>query len=359
MIWKGRSALILSLSKNRSAKNDFNAQSPGLSVLELLISITLAALLSTLIFNIFYQQHNTILAVEEHEDVDVSTAVVLRQLAHDLAGVWQPISVTEAKKTVEKAEGAQEQEKESTPVSGTKIRELTFKPLTNAFVATEKNNQLDELTFITENPLHRFVTPLPSVPPKPQMVRVMYQFKDKKLLRSEAVVNTKTGAQATKTQPIVVAENITSMVCTFMYTTSSDKEHVLNEQSNWDSNLFFASLLTKTQKEQDKTAKQNPIPKIPPLPSMVKVRITLFDKLQRRQHSYSYLIPVPTATFAHQAGITILQPPMPKPKENNAPLAQLRQPGGMPQIFVRTPQRAQLMNNLTTGLSKAFGLAKR
>lgn len=322
----------------------------GFSALELLISIALAALLSTLIFNIFNQQHLTLRAVDEHEDIDTSTAITLRQLAHDLAGVWQPISVLEAKKTVEKKEG--EVEEPGAFAAGTKIRELTFKPLPNAFMATEKNGQLDELTFITENPLHRFVNPLPYIAPKPQMVRVTYQFKDKKLLRSESVVHLQSNATPPKTQPITVAENISSIVCTFIYTTSAEKEQapIRHEQATWSSNLFFAALDQNKEKKKQPSEK-TPIPKIPPLPSMVKVRITLFDKPQLRQHSFSYLMPIPTATFAHQAGILILQPPVPK-AQNKPPMAPA-QPG-MPQIFAKTPERLELMNKLTQGLANTL-----
>lgn len=319
-------------------------RTPGFTLLELLISITIASLISALVFNIFTQQRNTLHTVDVHEDIDVTTAIMLRQLAHDLAGVWQPISVTEKQKSNEGESSAS-----GTFAQGGKVRELTFKPMTGAFVASQKNSQLHELTFITENPLHRFVSPLPYIPPKPQMVRVTYEFNNKQLLRSESVINIQSPGQITKTNPIVVADNISSIVCSFIYTITTDAEPKVEELPTWDSNQFFAALDTLKTKKNATIE----IPKIPPLPSMVKLRVSLWDKLKTRQYTYSYLMPIPTAKFSYDAGSVVLRPPLPQPKPKPPTPAQQQ---AVPQILVNSPQRAQQFQNLTTALAKKLGL---
>ncbi len=107
----------------------------GFTILELLISITIASLISALVFNIFQQQHNTLRAIDEHEDVDVSTAIMLRQLTHDLSGVWQPITVIEKQK-ITQGEGATSAS--GTFAQGGKVRELTFKPMSGALISGQK-----------------------------------------------------------------------------------------------------------------------------------------------------------------------------------------------------------------------------
>ncbi len=186
------------------------------------------------------------------------------------------------------------------------------------------------------------------------MVRVTYQFKNNQLLRSESVINLQNPSQITKTQPIVVADNISNMVCSFLYTSSTQKDGTIEESPTWDSNQFFAAL--DTRKKGDNKSQKIEIPKMPPLPSAIKVRITLFDRLKIRQHSYSTIIPIPTAPFTHDAGVMVLQPPLPQQKQN--PLAQIKQ-GAVPQILVRTPQRAKQFQDLSLAAAKHIGMPQR
>ncbi len=163
----------------------------GFTLIEIMIAIVIASVLGGLLVGSFLQSNKTISGINKVVSIESTAATLIHQLSKDISGAFVPMSVQLLKKQLEK-------EKQSNSAKATPYKQNIKNKMGNAkkapvkkqekqklpkiekvFYSSLKNNNLDVLTFITNNPLQPYWSPTAqgSVTKRPtiKMVRVVYR----------------------------------------------------------------------------------------------------------------------------------------------------------------------------------------
>ncbi len=251
----------------------------GFSLLEIIIGLALSAMLGTVLFNTFFQSTRTLRLVDEYSELDTGISIVLTQLERDLAGTFVPEYEPEQKKDLEQKEEApdkkQQQEKK--------------KKKEPSFVAKTKNKHLDFISFVTSNPLSRFGAPLPTIAPKPSLVRVLYKLRENKekkgafvLTRQESTnLDLASFEKKSEKRPreLVVADAVKECSMEFVY--KIEKKETDEKEGKQEFKTVTEWGSAKEQSEE-----------IPPLPTMIKLALTVWDAQLQVTRSIEYLLPI-------------------------------------------------------------------
>jgi prepilin-type N-terminal cleavage/methylation domain-containing protein len=256
----------------------------GFTLLELVISLLLSSMLGTVLFTTFFQSSRTLRFVDEYAEVDSSMATILKQMERDVAGALEPVYRAPPKN----------KEAEAQPDEPNKEKKKERAP---SFIAKEKNKQLDYVSFVTTNPRSRFAPPLPTSVAKPSLVRVMYKLREAKerkdrfvLIRQEST-NLAIASFAKKSEKppreLIVSDAVEKCSIEYLY-------DIEGEEGQPE---------TKTATEWGKKSEE----KIPPLPRVVKISLTVWDSRAQLKRSIDYYMQIYT-TFVE---------PKPQPQKNN------------------------------------------
>lgn len=121
----------------------------GFILMEILIGTAISMIVSTLLIGSLYQTNKTQLAVDRFVDVSMQASLLHYQFEHDVIGAFVPIM--DLVETATDKEGQPEKEESVKKMSTSLSTEK--KALEEVFYGVNKNENLDRLTFITNNPL--------------------------------------------------------------------------------------------------------------------------------------------------------------------------------------------------------------
>lgn len=277
----------------------------GVTLIELMVGLALSALIGSALFTTFFQSTRTLRVVEEYAELDVGLSVALHQLEKDCAGACVLMYEKTLEEPEPQAEAGQEKKQEK-----------------KSFFAKSKNKQLEYVTFITTNPRSRYGAPLPTAVPKPSLVRVAYKLiehKDRKnafmLVRQESTnLDPALFLKKDEKSPraLTLIDTVKECMLEFMYRDET-KDNELQTVNQWG---------IEQQEE-----------KVPPLPFMVKLRLTLWDARFAVTRSIEYLMPI-YSTYIQEQQLQQEQASSPQPPSP-------QQPYSARPLFMR-PQRKSL-----------------
>lgn len=158
---------------------------PGFTLVELMIATFIASIVAILLFASLSQLNRFVPALDNVTDISERAALVNAQLERDLGGVMAPEEFYARQKKQAKSK-PQEAPKENAPASGkatsgtqdeTQETEKEKKPLEKIFYSVNKEGMLEQLSFITDNPLQIYWGPK-SGSARPRVARVLYTLKE-------------------------------------------------------------------------------------------------------------------------------------------------------------------------------------
>lgn len=155
----------------------------GFTLIELMIATFIATVLAALLFTSLYQINKFVPALDSLTQMNEKAALVHAQLERDLSGATVPQEYY-TRQSGAPAQPAQKEEKGKKGEEQKKAKEAQApatptpkKPLEKIFYGTNKNGMLDQLTFITTNPLQVYWS-AKAGSAKPRVARVTYSLKE-------------------------------------------------------------------------------------------------------------------------------------------------------------------------------------
>jgi hypothetical protein len=215
-------------------------------------------------------------------------ALVQQQLNGDISALFVPLQAEAPEKA---------QEKPEEPRQAEPARPVAEKPkvLEKVFYATQKNNNLDQLTFITTNAMQiHWGTAIGK--PKPRMVRVIYRLIPDAKIAKSFILTRQEGSdldidnykEGNPKAPRVYAviDGIKEMTVEY---SAPLVESSQAEEREVDSRLVGEKKLEyKTVKEWDYAKIQEQDKWLPKIPTTIRIRLVLWDALYKRSTSFIF-----------------------------------------------------------------------
>lgn len=300
----------------------------GFTLIELLIATFIASILGVLLFSALYQVNRFVPVVDNTTAIYEKAALINAQFERDISGTTAPNEFyyrqpepekkkkqeeSDAKTKAEKDKKKSEEEKKSGEAEKEEGEKKPKKPLEKIFVSTNKEGVLNQLSFLTTNPLQVYWT-AKTGSAKPRIARVLYMLKEEKgtpksysLIRKESQnlefdPITKTGNGA---QEYVLADGIKSLSVEYTYyvpekreeqkisAESKAKDGVSEPGEGMDSG--------PKKKEIKKTAEWIPAERgkeepnqLPLAPQLIELKIALWDNQRKRSTPFMFKIRIPS-----------------------------------------------------------------
>ncbi len=278
----------------------------GFMLIELIIATLIASMVAGVLLAALFQSGRVQTSVDTIIDLSVRVGVVSNQLEKDLSGVFIPVQAQEKKQvlnTPKVSSEKQEIQKE--------VEKKAPKPIEKIFYSTNKNGQLDTLTFITNNPLAVYVGKDVGVV-KPKVVRVQYSLKpenEKKdsyaLFRQESMeLDVENYKNVT---PYEVIGGIKK--CTMTFTARIEKKDDKAENPKISYEYKTLNEWTSEQKKEEDKEKSG----FPRIPYQVEMKLLLWDKQDKKDKEFTIVCEIPTDFSSVKDK---KQPEKPKPNEN-------------------------------------------
>ena len=300
---------------------------PGFSLVELLIATFIASILGALLFTALYQVNRFVPRIDNTSLVYEKAALLNTQLERDISGVTAPneyyyrlpepekkgkkdsdLKQDSAKK---KSEAEKKQAAEQAPEEKEKKSQ---KPLERVFYSTNKDGNLNQLSFISTNPLQVYWS-AKAGSAKPRVARVLYTLKEEKgspksyvLVRQESPnlefeSITRTGKEAAP--EFVLADGIKSLTVEYTYivpekkesapespaTTSSEKKEPKKKEIKKSIEWVRA---TPSPQAAPASAQPKPEQQIPLVPNMAELKIALWDTQKKRNTPFVFKFAIPS-----------------------------------------------------------------
>ena len=298
----------------------------GFMLIELIIVTLIASMIGTLLLTALSQGARFQKTVDVMVDMSLRVGIFSNQFEKDFTGAFIPMQARLKEETEETGEavggtkeGAATKNEKSVNVTPEKevAKKPAEKPLEKIFYATTKENHLDTLTFITNNPLTVFVGKDVGVV-KPKIVRVQYTLKrenekDKQspfvLMRQES-----NELDLTKYTNVRAYELLSGIKeCTITYIARIEKEEEKSKQASAAAATKGATekqtakqekpkvqyeykLLKEWQSEpKEKTqAEKQEETNFPRIPYMIEIKMTLWDiqRTKTEDFVFTYQLPI-------------------------------------------------------------------
>lgn len=320
----------------------------GFSLIELLIATFIASILGTLLFFALYQVNRSVPIVDNTTAIYEKAALINAQFGRDLSGVAAPNEFyyrqpepsaaakakadREKKKSEEAKKKSESEKKESAEVKEAEAEKKPKKPLEKIFYSTNKDGALNQLSFLTTNPLQVYWTDKTGSA-KPRIARVLYTLKEEKgtpksysLTRKESPnlefdQITKTGKEGP--QEYTLAEGIKSLTAEYTYYVPEKKPSLRQEASagrekGGEPAEGAGAAKKATQTEAPKEPKKKEIKKsnqwipqetlrepqgerteeegvqLPLAPQLVELKLVLWDNQKKRSVPFIFKIRIPS-----------------------------------------------------------------
>jgi prepilin-type N-terminal cleavage/methylation domain-containing protein len=288
----------------------------GFTLIELLIATFIASILGVLLFSALYQVNRFVPVVDNTTGTYEKAALINAQLERDLSGVTapnefyyrQPEPEKKKKDEEKKKAESEKKEKESANTKATADGEgekKPKKPFEKVFYSTNKEGLLNQLSFITTNPLQVYWT-AKSGSAKPRIARVLYLLKeDKGVPKSYSLIRRESSnlefdpiAKDGKEGPqeYVLADGIKSLNAEYTYYVPEKKEK--KEQAETAKSEKKEATSEPKKKEVKKTLEWIPQDKkegkeqLPLAPQLVELKLALWDAQRKRSTPFTFKIHV-------------------------------------------------------------------
>jgi len=153
----------------------------GFTLIELLIALAIGSMVLTILFNSLFQTIRLVDKADDFVDVTTRATIMKHQLEKDLMGAFIPTqaqpSQEEKDKDSEKTNNNNKKPEPTKDEPDKKPDKKKLKPLTNIFYGVNKGNQLDVLTFITNNPMSAYWG---TGKAQPKIARIVYHLVEDK-----------------------------------------------------------------------------------------------------------------------------------------------------------------------------------
>lgn len=312
----------------------------GFTIIELLIAMAVAAILASALFAAFFQLNRSVNSTDSIMG-NIQKAEQFEEIfERDLSGATLLLDNEKAKKeqtpetspTTTGTGQAQQQPKKAEPKKAEPEKEAPEKPIIkNIFVSTNKADQLDTLSFISNNRIATFTAVGKTAVAKPLLVRITYQLKENPnqpgsfmLMRQES---NELDMQKRSGRSYELLGGIKKLSLQFtskiVKTTKkpapeSDKSSGKGQKdqkepkkpqepeqagkqkteisfkeglNTWDSNELLQES-QKTEKKQEESEE-----KTMPIPAFVKAELVLWDNQQQRESTYTINSAIVTDTY--------------------------------------------------------------
>jgi type II secretory pathway component PulJ len=266
----------------------------GFTLIELILAIFFSGIIMTILFSSFTQINKTGLLAEDLIDMDTRQQIVANQFQKDISGAFVPLQGIVIEEKIEEKKEAKdsvaEKKEKAMTVQQTKKKqeEKPQKILQYIFLSTNKGDQLDRLTFITNNPM-RVYPYAQNTEVKPNIVRVVYRLqadKEKKgrysLMRQEGTVLDFGAYKKDSNKPIKAYEligDIKNLSIDFLAPQALKEESKKKDEKQSDKKETEIPIIFDTKKEWHSNDLQKD-KKQSQLPQFVIVRLTLWDNQQ-------------------------------------------------------------------------------
>lgn len=282
-------------------------KAPGFILIELLVSLLIASLLSIGMMNSLTMVFKTNDIMDGLMDTSAGAMRMQQQLERDLSGVIIPLSLiaTDASGQTPLPGNQPGQ----TPAVPAPKKELVEQKNQQLFFATQKDKNTDVLTFITTNPLASFWSDTAGQS-KSRIARVVYRLEPDKnnpplfrLMRQEGMdldfKQYESGAKK-QIQALEVARGIKAFSLTFMVEDEPDKKEKSDSNksvpgvaptpttpSAEPKKTITYKTLDEWRGEEKKDASTGK--KEPKIPRFVRLKLTLTDTKKKREENFEYI----------------------------------------------------------------------
>jgi prepilin-type N-terminal cleavage/methylation domain-containing protein len=299
----------------------------GFTLLEVLVATALSLAIMTLLINVV-RQINRSAGMLDNQISIYSTAVIgLDQLERDISGAFIPFRAQKKDEPKNEAAAAQAPgAKKPEPAKGEKKE----KPLTHVFYATNKESNLDTLTFITNNPLQGYWSGN-SGTAKPLVARVIYTLVPEKnisaqkssfaLMRKEVTALDYTPGQEDKepTKNYELMDHVKSL--TLKYVARVEKKEEKKSQTSTPTSITKTTETKKSYEYKtfdtwDQEGKEKKEGKMRAVPHAVEITLTVWNLERTKDQEFKLIVPIiPELEF------------MPEPVTKPTPAAEQPKPG--------------------------------
>lgn len=312
----------------------------GFSLIELMIATALSSMIGALLIAALYQGARSQTAIDSLFDASLRIGIVNNVMERDLMGAFVPMQarIKEEKEEQEEAQDKKTTQKKDTDAKkadtkkGQEAEKQTVskpaeKPLEKIFYATPKGENLDVLTFVTNNPIEIFVGKDTGIA-KPRVVRVQYRLqleneKESKdtfmLMRQESAELDLSKFNTTRAYEVI--GGIKSFAVTYTARITKKEAQPNNAQPKSPSNAQQKSATPpagaqkeaaqpkityeyKTTKEwvseqaQENQKKEEEAP--PRIPYRVEIKMVLWNKQHTKEEEWSISFELPVDTNEEQ-----------------------------------------------------------
>lgn len=256
---------------------------PGFSLIELMISLLISAMIISGLFSTLYQIGQTQTSLNTVTDVHQKAAILFSHLERDIMGSFIPEQVDPIKLPKKSAAV-------NVPTTENKV-----KPIDKVFYGKSRDDKnLEQLTFITSNALQVYAG-IKNSKQKPRTARVVYRLEPQKGVKESFVFSRQEGAdlnyelyratsQKKRVAPIyTMIDNIASLSITYL-TPAAQKEKTVGV----DQKIEYKK--TKKWNSEIKQEKNNQISY--KLPEFVEISLVLWDMAHEKKFDFSYTVPI-------------------------------------------------------------------
>jgi hypothetical protein len=276
----------------------------GFMLIELIIATLIASMVGGILLTALAQGTRFQTAIDNIVDTSLRIGIVSNQLEKDLMGAFVPAQAESSEKEEtedqdEEAEIAEEKKpaiKKPDETQG-KAKEKQ-KPLEKIFYATNKEGNMDQLTFITNNPLVVFVGKDVGVI-KPKIVRVQYMLKpevDKPnsytLYRQESIELDLDKTKNIRSYEVIGGIKSLSAIYTARIEKKQEAAKASEGQQKEQQKISYEYKTSKDwvserKKEGDKEQE------FPRIPHSVEIKVVLWDKQDKQEKEFTVACEIP------------------------------------------------------------------
>jgi prepilin-type N-terminal cleavage/methylation domain-containing protein len=259
----------------------------GFSLVELLISMVIASMLSIILFGALWSINRSATQIENLVQEYEKALLINNQLDRDISGAFIPVQAEKKKEEEKKAEARATQENAQPAAKPAQPPKKEKKPLENIFLGQNKDGQLILFTCITNNPLEVFWGKNWGKPIA-RIARVVYRLKEEKnrqknspksyqLVRqesSELELGAFKSDARSNIKEFEIVSNIKSFTLTYFVNVTDKKtnKEELKSFKTWD------------KKQQEETGLQ--------IPQIVTLTYQLWDTTKKRSINFTYAIAI-------------------------------------------------------------------
>lgn len=252
-------------------------------------------MISVLLYSSFFSSSKTVQVSQEYINRDVTIGIITNQFTRDISGVFIPTMAD-----VVKTGSDQPPVSEKKDLLLTSTEKEPLKPFTHLFTSINKQDNLDFVTFITNNPL-RVYTKIKNTKVTPSLVRVVYRLVPEgthfNLERQESEhteFESFTSAQST-VRAYQVASHIKRIALEYVYPEIPEepekKPGQAQEASEQKEKKPPVYKVVKVWGSDEQSKDKNT--KVPPIPQFIKMNVSLWNSKKDRDKEYVLWFEIP------------------------------------------------------------------